>query len=236
MVLVICTLCGTETEAHRRTRKYCDTCTRARHTEVARESAARQPKRDRSVDKSKCCNRCGSDFVTQKDYQKYCNDCRASADGASPHHYLRTGGEPMPVAANCKHCGETFQPRAIRQKFCTRKCWWASRSSAPMTQINNRMRAGIHSTIKAKKAGHSWQRLVGYSAADLMRHLERQFLPGMSWENIGEWHIDHRVPLASFQYTAPADPEFKAAWGLPNLQPLWATDNIKKRDLPVYLL
>lgn len=105
-----------------------------------------------------------------------------------------------------------------------------------MEQINNRMRAGIHSTLTAGKAGHSWQRLVGYSVADLMSHLERQFLPGMSWKNVGDWHIDHRVPLASFRYESSTDPEFKAAWGLTNLQPLWAADNIKKRDLKVYLL
>lgn len=236
MVLVICTRCGVETEAQRKTRKYCPDCTRARHNEVARESATRQPKRDRSVDKNKICKRCGGDFVTTRAYRKYCDDCRASARGASPHHYLRTGGEPMPTAATCQHCGGKFEPKAIRQKFCGRKCSWAARSSDPMAQINNRMRVGIHSTITAKKAGRSWERLVGYSASELMNHLERQFLPGMSWGNIGEWHIDHRIPLASFRYDTPADPEFKAAWGLANLQPLWAADNIKKRDRAVYLL
>src|SRR3546814_3330220 len=45
------------------------------------------------------------------------------------------------------------------------------------------------------KNGRSWEILVGYTVADLMAHLERQFLPGMSWDNRGEWHIDHIRPL-----------------------------------------
>jgi hypothetical protein len=70
--------------------------------------------------------------------------------------------------------------------------------------------------------------LLGYTIAELRTHLERQFLPGMSWHNMGKWHIDHIVPLASFTITGPDDPELKRAWALPNLRPLWARDNIAK--------
>lgn len=91
------------------------------------------------------------------------------------------------------------------------------------------MRAGIWATIKGKKNGRQWQSLVGYSVDDLKRHLERQFTKGMTWGTFGDWHIDHRRPLASFSFDGPEDPEFKAAWALTNLQPLWAPDNIAKR-------
>ena len=70
--------------------------------------------------------------------------------------------------------------------------------------------------------------MVGYSVADLAQHLERQFLPGMSWENMDQWHIDHIVPLAEFKASSPDSPAFKAAWALSNLRPLWAKDNMKK--------
>lgn len=52
----------------------------------------------------------------------------------------------------------------------------------------------------------------------------------MSWENYGRdgWHIDHRVPLAAFKFNTPDDPDFKVAWALTNLQPMWATDNFSK--------
>jgi len=69
-----------------------------------------------------------------------------------------------------------------------------------------------------------------------MRHLERQFLSGMSWGNRSEWHIDHIRPLASFSFEAVDDPDFKAAWALTNLRPLWGADNIRKGAKLDYLV
>lgn len=62
-------------------------------------------------------------------------------------------------------------------------------------------------------------------------HLERQFLPGMTWENHGRfgWHIDHIIPLSAFNFETPDHIDFKRAWALSNLQPLWWQDNLKKR-------
>ena len=50
----------------------------------------------------------------------------------------------------------------------------------------------------------------------------------MSWENHGEWHLDHIKPLSSFD---PQDPEqVMASSHYTNFQPLWAEDNLKKAD------
>jgi hypothetical protein len=76
--------------------------------------------------------------------------------------------------------------------------------------------------------GGSWEKAVGYTVADLKRHLEALFVDGMTWENMGGWHIDHKRPCASFSYTSPADPEFRECWSLENLQPLWKVDNLRK--------
>lgn len=98
----------------------------------------------------------------------------------------------------------------------------------PTAQVNHRMSHGIRLSLKGKKAGRQWESLVDYTLADLVSHLERQFSDGMSWENMGKWHIDHRIPKSSFKYETPECPGFKAAWALSNLQPLWALDNFKK--------
>jgi hypothetical protein len=58
----------------------------------------------------------------------------------------------------------------------------------------------------------------------------------MSWDNIGDWHIDHIVPLASFTFSSADDPEFRAAWALTNLRPLWAADNMRKHARREFLL
>ena len=60
-----------------------------------------------------------------------------------------------------------------------------------------------------------------------MAHIQAQFLPGMTWENRREWHIDHIVPLAS----ATTYDEVVGLFALSNLQPLWASDNVRKRDM-----
>jgi hypothetical protein len=69
-----------------------------------------------------------------------------------------------------------------------------------------------------------------------MSHLEAQFEPWMTWDNYGfyGWHIDHIKPLASFKYSTPDDPQFKAAWSLKNLRPLGAEANWRKgyTDMP----
>jgi hypothetical protein len=71
---------------------------------------------------------------------------------------------------------------------------------------------------------------------ELKTHLGRQFLRGMGWHNMGQWHIDHIIPLSSFTITGPDDPELRRAWALTNLRPLWAVDNLTKRDKQEVLL
>lgn len=68
--------------------------------------------------------------------------------------------------------------------------------------------------------------ILGYSAEDLKKHLEKLFTEGMSWDNWGEWHIDHKIPISKFKDSD--DP--KIINSLDNLQPLWALDNIKKSN------
>jgi len=110
------------------------------------------------------------------------------------------------------------------------------RESIPAVSLHERMSAGIKNSIGSGKSGRSWEALAGYTVADLMAHLERQFLPGMSWANRGRWHIDHITPVSSFEFTTPDCPGFKAAWALTNLRPLWAVDNIRKSARRTHLI
>ncbi|MEY9198704.1 hypothetical protein ABIA16_003820 [Sinorhizobium fredii] len=91
--------------------------------------------------------------------------------------------------------------------------------------LSSGVRRGI---VKGSKYGRRTFELLGYTLEELMAHLEKRFSEGMSWDNYGEWHIDHILPLASFEYETPDDPGLKLAWSLSNLQPLWAMDNWKK--------
>jgi 5-methylcytosine-specific restriction endonuclease McrA len=84
--------------------------------------------------------------------------------------------------------------------------------------------------MNGKKQGRSWEKLVGYTIEDLIKHLENQFTGDMSWENYGKWELDHIKPKSLFKYETAEDAEFKKCWALENLQPLSKIENRKKRN------
>jgi len=77
--------------------------------------------------------------------------------------------------------------------------------------------------LGTEKEGHT-QDMLGYTAAQLKHHIEKQFKESMTWENYGEWEIDHIRPLTSFDMNA----EPSEVNALSNLQPLWKEENMKK--------
>ena len=69
--------------------------------------------------------------------------------------------------------------------------------------------------------------LIGCSFDELKKHLESRFLKGMTWENYGSvWHMDHKVPVSSFDLTIPENQ--KKCFHYTNIQPLFATTKIAK--------
>lgn len=99
---------------------------------------------------------------------------------------------------------------------------------------NNHLRCVVSRAITQKLKRHGANKSgsivdsLPYSINELKIHLESKFLPGMTWDNYGQWHIDHVVPDSSFNYDKMSDNGFLQAWDISNLQPLWATDNHKK--------
>jgi 5-methylcytosine-specific restriction endonuclease McrA len=102
--------------------------------------------------------------------------------------------------------------------------------ATPRGRLLAAIRSGVHrGLVKGAKRRARTFDLLGYLISDLADHLEKGFLPGMTWANYGsEWHIDHIVPLAAFNFDKPTDHDFGRAWALKNLQPLWSADNRKK--------
>ena len=106
--------------------------------------------------------------------------------------------------------------------------WMRRKNKTVRGNLDNRMHCGVYNSLHRNKNGKSWESLVGYTLNDLKAHLEKLFADGMSWNNMGEWHIDHIVAKSRFHYENPEDKEFRICWGLANLQPMWAHDNHTK--------
>jgi hypothetical protein len=107
----------------------------------------------------------------------------------------------------------------------------------PDRRVGSRIRAGIHGALRGKYKAFKTFELLGYSQRELANHIERQFLDGMSWGNSELWHIDHIRPVSSFieEFGATEDAVI-CAWALPNLRPLWAKDNLHKKDKRTHLI
>lgn len=198
------------------------------------------------------CEECGSDYCkTSKSAGKYCLDCRdIVAKKKKKERYLKRYPERRPVGSeiNCSNCDVSFIVRSSSGIYCE-DCKKLSKSQSlphlrkainerrlerkkidPRVALDGLMRDGIRMALRGNKGGENWCSLVGYTAQELKIHLERQFLPGMTWENRGKggWVVDHIIPRAAFSYDSATDEEFKACWSMTNLRPLWEADNLKK--------
>jgi hypothetical protein len=117
-----------------------------------------------------------------------------------------------------------------------------SRKHITEYRLNNSIRSHLRYALlrsKVKKVMRT-EALIGYAISDLRKHIERQFVRGMTWENYGEWHIDHIVPLSSFDFSLPDGTinvdEIRKCWSITNLRPLWAKDNLVKNGKRTHLL
>ena len=106
-----------------------------------------------------------------------------------------------------------------RQRAATDPSWLLAR----------RMRTRIWGALRGRSKAASTFRLIGCSVERLRAHIEAQWLPGMSWNNYGEWHIDHVKPCAAFDLSNPL--QQRAAFNFINLRPLWGSDNSEKSSL-----
>lgn len=193
------------------------------------------------------CGRSFNVFTSLSAELARCPNCRGSN---------RWGNADKRKDVACAECGSLLRRLPCRLRpgqkaFCNCECrnLWQSKNvtgtahhqwtggpkakaARVMANPSKRLRARIGNQIwwalHGRKGGRSWEKLVGYSLAELMVHLERQFSKGMTWTNYGAWHIDHIMPVVSFRFKDAHDPEFRACFALSNLRPLWATENIAK--------
>lgn len=172
----------------------------------------------------KKCNDCGKnkslDCFHIKKGSKYgrnhrCKDCRKIF---SQNYYLENKDR-----LNLQHKEYNYANRKKQAKIF--KDRYNSDLSFKMKHLlRRRLRHAIKGKIKTKSA----KELLGCDILYFRTYIEKQFLKGMSWDNHGEWHIDHIKPCDSFDLSDIK--QQKQCFHYTNLQPLWAKDNLKKSN------
>lgn len=182
----------------------------------------------------KTCKNCGQTKPPEKFVK-----CSKSRDGRRNVCYTCKNSRPSSIAAQRRH--NRTAKRKASQKRSNAK--WYQRNKDRVLEYNRErfkrlykndaqftlsiaLRNQNHRLFRKGQLRSSARRILGCSVEEATLHLESLWLPGMSWNNYGDWEIDHVVPLSAFDLTDPE--ECKKACHYTNLQPLWAKQNREK--------
>lgn len=160
-------------------------------------------------------------WETHREEHRAYNKTRREEKHAYDKLYRETHGEEIRARSKLHYKTHPEKVRVYQKRH---------RQENPKVRLSNGISAGIRRSLKRGKQGCHWESLVGYTLAQLVAHLESLFQPGMSWDNCGDWHLDHVVPISAFNFSCAEDLDFRRCWALSNLQPLWAAENIRKSD------
>lgn len=138
--------------------------------------------------------------------------------------YRATRRDKISKTTRAYNAANKSKVRATRNRYQT-----ARKKTDLAFKFSGNLRSRICKVLAGKNKSASTVALLGCSIELFLKHLEKQFQPGMTWKNHGSiWHIDHIRPCVSFDL---ADPEQqKICFHYTNLQPLFALDNLQKGD------
>lgn len=174
---------------------------------------------------------------------KKCSKCKKEKDTSLFYKHRKTKDKLYP---SCKVCQKEYSSTYVKSKIhrdynseyqksekykeYAKKYYKEYRrvryATDPQYRIANNLRKRLRDALKGNWKVGSAVRDLGCSIHELKSYLTKQFTYGMTWENYGEWHIDHIKPLSKFDLTNRVD--LLQAVHYTNLQPLWAKENISK--------
>lgn len=135
------------------------------------------------------------------------------------------------LQSQCKSCKKETNRKWIENNRHVRRAYRKmKRDSDPLFRAKGNMRNRLNNAFKRKRwnKNSTTAKMLGADIYTVKTFIEVQFTEGMSWDNYGKggWEIDHVIPLAS----ATTEEELIKLCHYTNLQPLWAEDNLKKKD------
>jgi len=247
-----CEKCGGDLENLRRGRT-CVPCSE-------KEKAALKKKRAQSRERSKR-------YYAKKREERIAAEKKAKAEAKEAKRRKKEADIKAAKEARAEALAKQMAETKVRAKKRDRERRRSPEYLAGRRKYNNRRYAENHAVrirtsmsvflwkqLKQRgtgKKGHSSWDYLPYTIEELAAHLESRFEVGMTWENQGEWHIDHIRPQSQYKFKLEEHPEVIAdpsitSWdaienpmlhpdvarcnALSNLRPLWAKENVRRGD------
>jgi len=119
--------------------------------------------------------------------------------------------------------------RGVKKYSETSRIWHENkRKTDPIFKLSVYLRSRIYRAFKRNfwNKRNKTKDILGCDFDTAKKYIERLFTKGMSWDNFGEWVIDHRIPLNS----AKNEQDLISLCHISNLQPMWAEENREKWD------
>ena len=165
--------------------------------------------------------------------QKKCSCCKQWKD-ATTDNFVKSKNRVFGLHYYCKDC-HMLKSRNRRKSSDVRKNEYQQKveraKNDPVFKLSCRVRVLIKNYIKRVDISKMRKKcktikILGCNFFEFKDHIENQFLDGMSWDNYGEWHLDHIVPVS----LGVNEDEIIELCHHKNYQPLWASDNQIKNN------
>ena len=223
-----CQHCGSEFPGNTNGRYCTPVCKRQANYQSGKVKAFIE---SRLVDPRQC-HLCSTEFLPSKNTQIYCTS-KCSSHAATRRYRANKPDQALETQrkwaeVNRERVREYSRSYATTHREAETARMRQRRHTDPSFRVAMSLRGRIRSAVIAQgtiKAAKLWD-ILGCDKQYLISHLESQFTEGMSWENYGQWHIDHIKPCANFDLTDHG--QQKVCFHYSNLQPLWAEENFSK--------
>jgi len=178
--------------------------------------------------KSRCKECGGCEICIHGKLKSYCKECGGSQiciHGKRRSICKECGGGQIcihrRIRSICKECGGSQICEHLKERRHCQIC-------DPVGHLCHTVSVRVRLALKCNKTNNSFKYL-GISITEYKKYIENQFKEGMTWENHGEWHIDHKIPLKYKQDgVEPSLEETIKRLHYTNTWPMWASENLSK--------
>jgi hypothetical protein len=119
---------------------------------------------------------------------------------------------------------KAYQKAYLERHPERRKASAARYNQTPKARMAAAIRSRIGHALRSKT--QSTRAYLGCTPEFFKKHIEAQFVAGMTWDNFGKWHMDHIVPLSAFDLSDIRQVQIACNWT--NIRPMWAKANLRK--------